>query len=97
MDKGRDKNRLIRTQAVPEEPVRVGNLSLYPISRELRIHPPRIPAAFVWRRPEAIVVRRPGEVEQVLRIRDETRWAQFAIVLAVLTLFWRVWRRVRWR
>jgi len=61
------------------QPIRVGQVTLIPISQVLHIQLAKLPVGFIWNRPMAIKVETADEAEQILPVQDVTRLALIAI------------------
>ena len=78
----------LRTVAGPEWTD--GRMRVTPVARTLTVGP-------VWHsRPAAVIVSVDGSASRV-PIRDMTRWAQLALVLAALLVLWEIWARTKTR
>lgn len=80
------------------EPVDIGDLNLYPISRAYRINFPGANGGISWNRPLGVIVEDQQGNRQVLPVKDVTRRYQISILSAgfLATLFtWLVLKRFK--
>lgn len=64
-----------------------GEKTLTPFAQSFTIRIPGAPVRLFWNRPVSVLVQTPDGGEQVLRIRDVTRLAQWSLLLATVTFF----------
>jgi hypothetical protein len=77
---------VIQWQTRAGSPVTVGDTTVTPESSALVVRfPGRWPAAFVWNRPVAVIVRR-GETSERIPIVDVTRMAQLGLLVGTLAM-----------
>jgi uncharacterized metal-binding protein len=70
-------------QAVSGSSVRIGDVTVTPVSQALVIRWPN--GGFIWNRPSAVLVERNGQTERVL-IPDVTRVAQVGLLFSIMLL-----------
>ena len=75
-------NKLIHIENRAGSPIALGDTSLIPIARSVRIQPPGYWGFLRWSRPVAVIVQTPNRQEHNLPIRDITRQTQ-AILLGI--------------
>jgi hypothetical protein len=85
----------IRAEDRAGDPIDVGDVQLVPIVRRLRVAPRGLPWGLVWSRPKAVWIRRPGEADSLVPVRDVTRRAQVLILLGALLGGLLAWRMSR--
>lgn len=90
--------RTLVQQTSAGEPVNVGDVKVYPVSRSYRLNFPRAKGGISWNRPLGIIVEDQAGGRQVLPVEDQTRRFQIMILSAgfLATLFtWLVLRRFK--
>lgn len=65
--------RLVDSRSIEGDPIRVGDASLIPVVRSVRVHLPMVRGFLRWDRPESVVVVQPDGSKQKVKVRDETR------------------------
>jgi len=91
-------NKTFVRQTNTGEPVRVGDLSIYPVARSYRINMPGVHGGIIWNRPVAVIVENSRGDRQELPVVDRTRQLQIAIFSAGLFgafLTWLLFRKSR--
>ncbi|UCD98749.1 MAG: hypothetical protein JSV42_17660 [Chloroflexota bacterium] len=74
--------RVIVQQTSAGEPIQVGELNVYPISRSYRIEFPKASGGIIWNKPLAVIVEDKSRNRQVIPIIDYTRRIQITLLLA---------------
>lgn len=62
------------------EPVNIGDVNIYPISRTYRLNFPRVHGGISWNRPLGVIVEDQLGNRQILPVRDVTRRYQVFIL-----------------
>ncbi len=78
------------------EPVRVGEMHIYPIARSYIVNLPAVKGGIVWNRPLAVIVEDSRGKRQIIPVHDQTRRLQVAFLAAGLIgafLTWAIFRR----
>lgn len=88
-------HRLVETRSIEGDPVRVGDSSLIPVVRSVRVYLPVLPGFLRWDRPESVVVVQPDGSRQNVPIRDVTRIQQVAVFGLGLIGTWMIWRLLK--
>jgi hypothetical protein len=88
-------HRLVESQSLEGNPVRVGESSLIPVVRSVRVHLPLLRGFLRWDRPESVVMVSPDGSKQKVTIRDDTRIQQVALLGIGLIGTWMIWRLKR--
>lgn len=81
----------ITTETRVGEPMSIGDTTIVPMAKSLRIQIPRLPGGLIWNRPVSLLVREPDGSEEVLHIRDITRRTQFGLILGSIAGLLAVW------
>jgi hypothetical protein len=80
------------------EPVKMGEVNIYPVSRSYRLNLPGASGGISWSRPLGVIVEDQVGRRQVLPVKDVTRRYQVFILIAgfVTTLFtWLAFKQFR--
>jgi hypothetical protein len=89
-------NRVLVKQTSAGEPVSVGDVNVYPLSRSYRLDFPADRGGILWNRPLAVIVEDQQGDRRVIPIQDRTRMMQIGILSAGLLgsiLLWLILRR----
>ena len=92
------RNKIIVQQTSAGEPIKVNDLTIYPVARSYRLDIPAIRGGFTWNRPLAVIVEGNDGSRQILPIIDRTRQVQIAILsagFASALLTWLIFRKPR--
>jgi len=73
------------------EPIPVGDATIVPMAKSLRIQIPELPGGLIWNRPVSVLVQTSDGGEQVLPIRDVTRRAQLGLIFGSMMGLLAVW------
>ena len=60
--------------------LQIGDLHIVPLVKKTRLQPPNYRGVFIWQKPEAVVIQTLDGTQEVLPIRDYTRWAQMLLM-----------------
>lgn len=75
--------KLITYENIAGDPIFAGNVKIIPFARVLRLRNPWwVNWGLVWNRPVSVLVVRADGQEQVLPVRDLTRWIQISLLAA---------------
>jgi hypothetical protein len=73
------------------DPITVGDTTLLPLAKSLRLRLPGRRGGVIWNRPASVVVQTAGGQEYSLPVRDVTRQVQFALIGGGLAGIFLVW------
>jgi hypothetical protein len=83
--------RILVQQTSAGEPVSVGDLKVYPVSRSYRINFPSAHGGIVWNRPRSVIVEDSMGRRQIIPIHDYTRRLQIGILSAGFIMMLVTW------
>ena len=75
-----DMGALIEIGTQSGRPIQADDFGIVPLVRRTRLQIPNYRGAFVWQRPKALVIQAPNGRQEILPIRDHTRWAQMLLI-----------------
>jgi hypothetical protein len=84
--------RLLESQSIEGDPIRVGDSHVIPVVRSVRVHLPMLRGFLLWDRPESVVMVRSDGTKQTYPIHDVTRIQQAALLGLGLIGSWMIWR-----
>ena len=90
--------KILVQQTSAGEPVKVDDLTVYPVARSYRIDFPAAKGGIVWNRPLAVIVEDADGNRQILPVIDRTRQLQILIFAAGFLgtiLTWLLFRKSR--
>ena len=90
--------KILVQQTSAGEPVKVDDLTVYPVARSYRIDFPDAKGGIVWNRPLAVIVEDADGNRQILPVIDRTRQLQILIFTAGFLgtiLTWLLFRKSR--
>jgi hypothetical protein len=90
--------RILVQQTSAGEPVKAGDVKIYPVARSYRVNFPAAHGGIVWNRPLSVIVEDSQGNRQIIPIQDRTRQLQIGILAAgfiATMLTWFVFRKTR--
>lgn len=73
-------SRFLQIDTRAGDPIPVGDTTILPLARSLRLRLPGRWGGLIWNRPASVVVQTADGQEYTLPVRDVTRQVQFALI-----------------